>query len=480
MAKSKKTNQKSRKQKSKSAGPQILIVAIVILALILVYRFVIQGGDKAVNLANQGVELLKLEKFSEAEEKLVAARGSDPSISFANLTDDPALANIGIANGALENGDYATAARFYARAYQIDSTAQFEKYARFAHDFSHYPEGVYIELGNMFWSSALLDLAKLSYERALDINPNSISALSNLGNIARRQDNSEEATRHYNRALAVDPTAFEPRVNMVSMSYIDQQWSAFNFQLEKLREYHPEAAFTYFFTAQDLQRKDNCEEAIPLFEKYLADRPNDLDGRLSLVDCMIKEGQFANAQGLIMDLVTEYQGDRRIYARGIRAAEGALKAEEFDLAKNYYENLMLYWPEDPELEFGLASSLLRLEQHEEARTYFEDLLHKYPESSTVLTNLGIVYANMGKPEWAKEQLEAAIAIDSSAIAYFNLGRIFEAEGDTAMANSCYMTAAIREPEMFGVYDMMMEQKLEKSERISEGDTTGMIFKGLDE
>lgn len=468
---------KKTKKKSKppSNGKAILLTAVAIVALILLFKFVILGGSKSVNLANQGIDLLEKNQFFESEKRFAKALGIDPVLNFIEKSKNPALANIGLGNWALEKRDFIRAGELYQEAYRLDSTLDFERYLRYARNDFNYPEALYIELGNFFWEKNNLRLARLAYQRPLASNPDMPTALTNLGNIERRLGNNEEAVNYYNLALTSDPSSFEARVNMVSMAFINEEYSVFDFHLKKLQEYHPEHHYTIYFTGQYEKRRKNYADAVNFFKEFIEKYPDDPDSKLALIDCYVEMEEFDKAQELVRQLALKYGPTRQLYERALSPAEGAFKKGEYAKAKSYYESLDAIWPDDPEFKFGAANCMIRLDELDEARSIMEDLLQDHPKAPSLLTNLGIVYAKMGKTEWAREQFETAIALDSPPVAFYNLGRIYEKEGDSITANSLFITAAIKDPKAFGLEDYMMELKMQKAERIARGDTAGMIF-----
>jgi tetratricopeptide (TPR) repeat protein len=466
---------KKKKTKSSGNGKAILITAIAIIIFILLFKFVILGGGKAVSLANQGIDLLRDDKFFESEKKFADASREDPVLQFIEKSKEPSLAYVGLGNAALEKRDYLKAGGFYQNAYKLDSTLDFERYTRFARQNFNYPEPLYIELGNYFWEKGNLKLARIAYQRPLVSNPDMLTALTNLGNIERRLGNIDEAMHYYNRVLTIDPTAFEARVNLVSLAFVNEEFSVFEFQVDKLKEYHPEHAYTQYFLGQSEKRRKNYAKAIEYFNNFIEQRPDDLAARLEMVDCYVELEEFDKAQQIVEQMALKHGALRQIQEKALAPAEGVFRKEQFARSKGFYESLAAIWPNDPEFKFGIANCMLRLEEYSQAQAIMEELLQDYPKSSPLLTNLGILYAKIGRDDWAKEQFETAIALDSSAIAYYNLGKLFEEEGDSTQANSLFLTAALKDPEMFGLNDYMMDIKMDKADRIARGDTAGMIF-----
>jgi tetratricopeptide (TPR) repeat protein len=459
--------------KSKSGMP-VLITGAAIVMLVLLVRFVFMGGESSVNNANKSIDLLKDEKFTDSEKKIADAIDDDPSLGFIEKSDNPALANMALANKSLEDGDFAAASSYYMEAYKVDS-ADFDKYAKFVREDYHYGEGAYIELGNQFWNARNLNLAEKAYSRPLVTNSNYTPALTNLGNVATRKGDIDKAMQMYDRALIADPSLFEARVNMLSLALANDRKSVFDIHMNKLKEYYPDAPLTMYFMGEQAKNQKKFREAKKLFSQFLEKQPDNYKAKLGISDCDMEIGLFDSAQEILRELALHYGPSPQLKERALGPAEKAYQQEDYKKALAYYESMGAVWPQDPEFRFGQANCQIRLGNLAEARVILEDMLHYYPESSKIMTNLGLVYTKMGKDEWAKEQLEAAIAIDSPAVAFYNLGKIFENEGDSGKATSCYIMAAMKDQEMFDLEDFLMEIKEDKARRIAEGDTAGMIF-----
>ncbi|MBD3217284.1 MAG: tetratricopeptide repeat protein [candidate division Zixibacteria bacterium] len=469
-----KNRHSEKKPGAGKSGMQILITGIAIIVLVLLVRFVIMGEGGAIGDARNGIEHLKQEEFSEAEDKFEEAVTADPKLTFVSELEEPYLFYTGLANAAMENGNLNNASRYYLEAYKIDTTG-FDKYSKFVRDDYHYPENAYLELGNLFWNANSLDLAEKAYKRALQVNPGYGSALTNLGNVARKRGNIDEAVQLYQRALTSDPSLFEARVNLINLAFATNRKSLIDLHLEKFREYYPESEFADYFGGEKLKLEGKCDEALGMLDAFLDKNPDNVNAKMSLIDCNLQVGNYDRAQQLLKELALRMGDSPRLKEFALGPAEKAFNAGEYEKAKQYYESMSAIWPDDPRFRFGAANAMINTGELAQARMILEELMHNYPQSSEIITNLGLAYAKMGKPEWAREQFEAAIAIDSPGIAFYNLGKIFEKQGDTVQANSCYIIASLKEPEMFGLEDYMMEVSMEKAKRIARGDTAGMIF-----
>ena len=477
--KKKTTQSKNNNTARKSSGLPIIITAAVVIVLILLFKFVFNGGGSSGSLADQGVRLLKSNQLAASEKKFQEFLGKDPSLQTITTVSEPALTYIGLGNMALEKRDFVSAARFYDAAHKTDSTADFQELARFARKDLNYPEGVYLDLGNQFWQLNNLDLAELTYKRPLEIYPNLISALTNLGNIDQARHQPDEAIKKYTQALTIDPTAYEARANLLAMALEQDQMSLFNFHIEKMKEYHPDKAVTYHFMGIQAQKKGDHKHAIEYLKKAAEINPKNFKTQFALIESFLSINQPDSAKPIIEELALNYGQNKQIYNESLNIAEKFLELNEVETAKSFYETMSGIWPNDPDLQFGIANCAIKLGQSQEAQAILENMVQNYPDNPQIYSNLGLVYVNMGKYEWAKEQFEYAIKLDSSAIAFYNLGKVYETLGDSVRANSMYLTAAMKDPDMFGLEDFIMEHSDEVNKRIEAGDTAGLIFRRPD-
>jgi tetratricopeptide (TPR) repeat protein len=467
--------QMTKSRKNSHTGTTILVVAVSIVILILLFKFVVFAEDPTIRSAKEGVKALLSADFAEAEYQFRQAQSRDPVLSFIEHLEQPGVAYIGLGNVAMAEMDYMTATRFYKLAWESDSTLDFAKMARFSRSEFNYPESVYTEIGNIFWEAEILKLAELAYKRPLEDNPDKTSVLTNLGNIARKRGETDTAVKYYSRALTADPSLYEPRVNLVSLAFTNQDSWNFDFHMEKLRKYHPEKPYTLYFIGQQHRLLQEYDKAIETFEKYLDMFPDDPNARLDIADIYMENKDYQSAHEALRKMALEIGAHPEIYKRALRPAEEAMLQEDYDTALRYYRDFAQIWPDDPEFKFGEANCLYKLDKLEQAKTIYLELLQEYPRVSSVWSNLGLLHVRMKKYEEAREFFEEATDLDSNAFALYNLGKVYETLGDTARAEGYIIAAALKEPDMFEMDDFLMNLKMKKQEKLTRGDTTGLIF-----
>ncbi len=138
-----------------------------------------------------------------------------------------------------------------------------------ARAYEHYLEGCrYDENERTF------DEAEEAYKKALSLDPTLSNALTNLGNLEYRRDQTDEAERYYRRALACDSEQPEALYNLGFLCFerdeIEQAILLFGQALGS----DPSFADAHFNLAMALEERGDTAEARPHWQHYLALEPD--------------------------------------------------------------------------------------------------------------------------------------------------------------------------------------------------------------
>lgn len=139
------------------------------------------GNVGALELNNEGVDLIKLGDYPAAEPKFRAALSLDPDYGAAYSNLGFALAN---------QGEYDAAVVAYQAAIE-----RLPSYAPF-----HY------NLGNLYAQMADTDRALVSLQEAIDLDPGYVQAYNELGNVYIELEQWRDARRELERGLELDAT----------------------------------------------------------------------------------------------------------------------------------------------------------------------------------------------------------------------------------------------------------------------------------
>ncbi len=110
----------------------------------------------------------------------------------------------------------------------------------------------------------------------------------------------------------------------------------------------------------------------------------------------------------------------------VELSEGSqfLQQGNFKAAQECYKQILDQEPENLEAIYGLGIISQYEEKFEDAKSYFESALSLHGENGAILNSYGVVTANLGDNESARESFEKAVQIDPTFLdAQKNLAEI---------------------------------------------------------
>jgi tetratricopeptide (TPR) repeat protein len=287
-----------------------------------------------------------------------------------------------------QRGHYAEALSLFDRALEIDSESV----------------DVLANRGNVLSALGRPRDALASYERVLAIDPDSALAHFNLGNIFRELSRYEDALASYDKALASMP---ENVVVLFNRGDVLQRLTRYD---EGLASYDrclalaPEFAAAMYNRAVILQKLGKHEDALASYEQALDLQPNDADA-------------LNNRGKALFDL------------------------RRFEEALASYERALTIRPDFAEALSSRGNTLRELKRPEEAVASFNQALSIKPDFAEAHNNLGHVLKNLGRADEAIASFQRALALESEfAEAHNNLGNVLREQGRLAEAVASYRRA----------------------------------------
>ncbi|GAB4287716.1 MAG: hypothetical protein Kow0068_13540 [Marinilabiliales bacterium] len=134
------------------------------------------------------------------------------------------------------------------------------------------------------------------------------------------------------------------------------------------------------------------------------------------------------------------------------AALAADKAQDFETAKEYYNNLIkLNYGKDDKEKATMYYLLANVySQQKDTANFLKTLnkgIEKYPKEPLLLSTKINWYIDQGKAQEAKDIVQKAIEADpDNKLLHFNLGTIYEGKGDRDSAIICYKKALEIDPD----------------------------------
>lgn len=134
----------------------------------------------------------------------------------------------------------------------------------------------FVRRGNKLYADSLFVKAEVEYRRALDVNPQSMEAMYNLGNSLLAQQKAEEAMKQYQAAAALIPTGGR------NIAVADED------KMKLAQIYHNMGVLL-----QSSQQLDACIEA---YKSALRNNPRDHETRYNLTLAMKQRQQQQQEQ----------------------------------------------------------------------------------------------------------------------------------------------------------------------------------------
>ncbi|MGD0058242.1 MAG: tetratricopeptide repeat protein [Verrucomicrobiia bacterium] len=232
------------------------------------------------------------------------------------------------------------------------------------------------ELGILVQGAGQVQEAVRHYEQALRLNPDFADAHRNLGNALMQTGRIQEAIAHYEQALRTRPDFFEANNNL----------------------------------GNALLQSGRIQEAIEQFQQALHINPDFADAHCNLGNVFLQEGKIEEAIA-------------------------------------HYEQALRIKPDLAEAHNSLGAALYQTGRREEAIEHFLQALAIKPDYAEAHSNLGSALAEIGKIEQAIARYEQALRIKPDyAEAHYNLGSALEQAGRGPEAIQHYQQALKLRPD----------------------------------
>ena len=230
-----------------------------------------------------------------------------------------------------------------------------------------------------------LDHAIISFQNAINIEPNAVDAHNNLGNILIKQGKLEEAIEAFSKALSIKPDFPEAHNNM----------------------------------GDALQQQGKLEEAIGAFNKALSFKPDYAEACNNMGDALQQQGKLEEAIGAFNKALSFKPDYAEAYNNMGTALQKQGKPEE---AIEVYNKALSIKPDFPDAHKNKGIILQHQGKLEEAIGAFNKALSFKPDFPEAYNNMGNAFREQGKLDEAIEAFNKAISLKPDfPEAYNNLG-----------------------------------------------------------
>lgn len=242
------------------------------------------------------------------------------------------------------------------------------------------------------------ETARESFETLLDLGAKRSTAHFYLGQLARQQNQTQEALLHF---LRVEPGSdfLQATLNILTLLITDGNLDAANDHMNRLRTRFPDqSAALYQLESQALLRGDYEEEAMTLLDQALANHPDNEDLLYNRAMLHDQRGNLGAAEEDLRQLL-KYNPNS---AQGLNALGYILadRTNRYEEAYDLIRQALDLEPENPAILDSMGWVLYRLGRAEEALPYLEQAMESFPDQE-IAAHLGEVLWVLGQKERAR-------------------------------------------------------------------------------
>jgi serine/threonine protein kinase/lipoprotein NlpI len=256
---------------------------------------------------------------------------------------------------------------------------------------------LYNNQGIEYWEQGKKEEAVQAFKQAIAMEPNTVSAHSNLAAVYAEQGQYEDALAELQTALRIDPEYAKAYNNLGVI-------------------YHQQHKYT---------------EALAAFQKAVILDPDSRQHLKNLANIYYEKGDLASAATIYEKIVAQGNEELVILKRlGIIY----YRLKKFADAVRTYATLAKLCPQDAEVLEKLGAMYYANHQVEEAIKILHNAIKLNPELQDANNNLGVIYFSQGKNDEALAAFDKSLAINPDAIeTHFNLAKLYLKTGNNGKA-----------------------------------------------
>ncbi len=240
------------------------------------------------------------------------------------------------------------------------------------------PDSVYAlgNLGMTVLNQGNHEEAKTYLTKALDLDPNSVTALNGLGMIAAARGRHDEAKGYLTKAMGLDPKNADVLYNLGVVAKGEKRYDEARTYLTKALEVKPGNVKALNNLGVTAMEQGSIDEAVTYLKKALELKPNHANA-------------LCNLGKLSMDL------------------------KKFDEAEAYLKKALELDPKNLPALHNLGLCLMNRQQYEEAQVHFRKALEINPQYVRSMRALGDALAKLGRQEEADTLLKKAAELEQA-------------------------------------------------------------------
>jgi tetratricopeptide (TPR) repeat protein len=226
----------------------------------------------------------------------------------------------------------------------------------------------------------------------------------------------------FRKVLSIDPQAAPAYANLGVIAMRRQQWDQALTQLQKAEKLDPNMAGIRLNIALVKYRREDYVGAIPPLESVLRDQPNSAQARYLLGLCQLYTEHYPEAAATLEPLWPSSSGDiMYLYALSITAHRAGKK----ELDERAMSRLIAIGSDTPEFHLILGKAYLNRGESDQAIAQLQMAESANPNLPYVHFGLGIAYMKIDNNDAAESELKKEIALEPNLPdAYEQLGELY--------------------------------------------------------
>lgn len=244
--------------------------------------------------------------------------------------------------------------------------------------------------------------AQRAYESALQLNPDSVEALANLGTVLVHQGKLGEAIGSYTKALAINRNLAAVRFQLAFAYFQTGQFDAARRELTQVLDAQPENSKARHLLGLTLLKLDRPFEGIAALEQVVQADAGNRQASYTLASAYITFGQAEKAEPIAEQLRDDRSAEARYIVGSVYVSKSLHPQAITELTRAIELN-----PKLQGARTQLAYALLFKGRREEAIKAFEEEMALNPEDVNAVAFLGWLYRQHGRLEEAEALLEKA-------------------------------------------------------------------------
>jgi tetratricopeptide (TPR) repeat protein len=259
------------------------------------------------------------------------------------------------------------------------------------------------------------------YQAALDADPNLAEADYNLGVIADRQGNKDEAIAHYKSALNRKSSLREAAENLAVISQNAGNVQEATRVYTQLADTYPDDGSSRARLAELARQGGDCDKGLDLAKQALAREPKSLIAYKVMMACYAEKKQLSMAKLIGLRAIKLDDSDPELYFNmGVILAAEKEPEKALLQFKKALEVRGDYLP----AHVVMAKISMDKENYVEAEEHLRKMLQVDPKNAALHLDLGVAYKGEGQYDKALQEYDTAEKIDPNLAAiYFNRGVI---------------------------------------------------------